>query len=345
MSAALSANRFVKEDSFNNFDTLRIFAALLVFFSHSFPLTYGSDAAEPLFRLTHGRSTIGHLGLILFFVVSGYLVTRSFLRSGSSVRFLLARGLRLLPGLAVALILTAGLLGAAVSTEPLPSYFASGKLWLFFGRNLSLLPRYDALPGVFTANPFPHAVAGSLWTLHYEAACYFGVLLLGVTRLLNKWAVGCLMVAAMIGAALAKGGSYAGLGAFFLGGGVILLFEVPLRGWVAGLSAGLFAGSLGLGGTAVVLPVTGAYVVLYLALSPAVRLPRLARWGDLSYGIYNLCLAGAAARDDAAGPASELVAYDRAVAAGRSWTGLAVVASGREAGADAEDCRARQGTA
>jgi peptidoglycan/LPS O-acetylase OafA/YrhL len=30
----------------------------------------------------------------------------------------------------------------------------------------------------------------------------------------------------------------------------------------------------------------GAYTVLYLSTSPKVRLPNLARWGDLSYGTY-----------------------------------------------------------
>ena len=40
------------------------------------------------------------------------------------------------------------------------------------------------------------------------------------------------------------------------------------------------------GGFGLAFATFGAYLVLYLALAPSMRLPNLARWGNLSYGIY-----------------------------------------------------------
>lgn len=39
----------------NNFDFLRFFLSVLVIFSHSYPLLYGTKAWEPLYRATRGQ--------------------------------------------------------------------------------------------------------------------------------------------------------------------------------------------------------------------------------------------------------------------------------------------------
>ena len=62
----------------NRFDTLRLLAALLVLWSHCFPLA-GRAQDEPLARLT-GIDTLGGLGVAIFFVLSGYLITLSWER-------------------------------------------------------------------------------------------------------------------------------------------------------------------------------------------------------------------------------------------------------------------------
>ena len=53
----------------NNFDLLRLFAALLVLFAHSFDLTHGF---EPVVH-----ASWGDVGVIIFFSISGFLVSRS----------------------------------------------------------------------------------------------------------------------------------------------------------------------------------------------------------------------------------------------------------------------------
>src|SRR3954453_13126863 len=114
----------------NNFDTMRRVAALCVVISHSFPLSYGAAAAQPLFLLSHGQTDLGTLSVYVFFVLSGFLITGSFERQPPH-QFVLARGLRLLPGLAAVLFILTFLVGPILTTIPLGEYFCSGKTYYF----------------------------------------------------------------------------------------------------------------------------------------------------------------------------------------------------------------------
>jgi peptidoglycan/LPS O-acetylase OafA/YrhL len=61
----------------NNFDSIRMALAVLVIFSHSYPLGTGSEIREPLVLLTHKQVTAGHMAVDLFFIISGFLITAS----------------------------------------------------------------------------------------------------------------------------------------------------------------------------------------------------------------------------------------------------------------------------
>ncbi|HYI81791.1 MAG TPA: hypothetical protein VEX11_01120, partial [Acetobacteraceae bacterium] len=76
----------------------------------------------------------------------------------------------------------------------------------------------------------------------------------------------------------------------FLGGAVLYLWRdrVPLDGRVALVCAAVVTASMPVGGFRPAFAAFGAYLVVYLAVAPAVRLPNLARRGDLSYGIFIL---------------------------------------------------------
>jgi peptidoglycan/LPS O-acetylase OafA/YrhL len=105
----------------------------------------------------------------MFFCLSGFLVC------GSAQRlrlhdFLLNRAARILPALAVASVLAALIIGPLVTTQSLQAYF-TGKDFSHYFLNMVGFIHYE-LPGVFTANPFPAAVNGSLWTRAFEIACY-----------------------------------------------------------------------------------------------------------------------------------------------------------------------------
>lgn len=62
-----------------NMDAIRLFAAILVVFSHCYPLL--GRGQDPIVRMI-GVSG-GELAVSIFFVLSGYLITGSYLRSRS----------------------------------------------------------------------------------------------------------------------------------------------------------------------------------------------------------------------------------------------------------------------
>jgi peptidoglycan/LPS O-acetylase OafA/YrhL len=147
----------------NAFDALRLFAALLVIFGHAFRLT-----GEP--GLAFAGNGIATTGVKIFFVVSGYLVAQSWLRDPHFGRFMRRRLLRIVPGLAAVVVLTAFALGPAISNLPVSAYFADQRSWAYLA-NLVFYPA-DELPGVFGANIAPNEVNGSLWSLPPEMSMY-----------------------------------------------------------------------------------------------------------------------------------------------------------------------------
>jgi len=164
----------------NAFDALRLAAALIVILGHAFRLT---GDVGPVFAGT----TIATLGVKIFFVVSGYLVAQSWLRDPHPGRFLRRRLLRIVPALVAVVVLTAFVLGPAVTNLPILGYLADQRAWLYLA-NLAFYPA-DELPGVFAANVAPHEVNGSLWSLPPELSMY-------------------LLLPVLAGVSLALGGAY-----------------------------------------------------------------------------------------------------------------------------------------
>jgi len=94
----------------NNFDALRFLAALGVVLSHAYPVTQGSNDREFLMVLSGGQTSLGEVCVMVFFVISGFLITQSFVRSDSAIGYMTNRVLRIVPGLAVmALLVSFGL--------------------------------------------------------------------------------------------------------------------------------------------------------------------------------------------------------------------------------------------
>lgn len=282
----------------SNLDTIRASAALAVLVSHSFQAAYGSDAAQPLEFLSHGQTVLGTVAVLVFFVISGYLVTQSFQRTPDPVRFLRARALRIFPGLYMALLLAALVLGPAMTSLTLNRYFSNPSTALYVPSNMTLLLTRYTLPGVFGDNPGGNAVNSPIWTLRYEFFMYGVVLALGIAGLLNRVAVAVVWLAIVALYLWPVGGDpnffwplndkYVLFGIPFLSGALFYLWRdrVPFHRGLALFSLGVVAASLLLGGFNLAFATFGAYLVLFLAFSPHVRMPNLARKGDLSYGIY-----------------------------------------------------------
>lgn len=158
-------------DDSNNFLLLRLLAASLVIYGHSFALAadcgWCRDVVTSVFHYRYS----GDLGLHIFFVISGFLVTASFDSRQNVTEFLKARALRIFPGLVVCIALLV-FLGAFLTVLDSASYWSAGETRKFFWTNSSLLGYRDKLPGVFETNKFGLAVNGSLWTLWIEARLY-----------------------------------------------------------------------------------------------------------------------------------------------------------------------------
>lgn len=167
----------------NNFNLIRMIAASAVLVSHAYPISLGPETQEPLKALT--GHTLGALSVFAFFVISGFLITASFERSRTLKRFMMARILRLYPGLIVSLVLVMAIMGPLVTTLSPQAYFTDPDSYSFLIRNLLLIRPQYTLPGVFQENPYS-TVEGSIWTLFYEVACYGGVLIVGVLGLLRR---------------------------------------------------------------------------------------------------------------------------------------------------------------
>ena len=172
----------------NNLNLIRLLAATAVLVSHAWPITGGIGTPEPLLGAT-GR-TLGTHAVLVFFALSGFLISASYHRTPDPHHFLARRARRILPGLLVALLLTAFVLGPMTSSLPTLAYLGHREVWVFLGWNGAMLGLAPQLPGVFQDNPLP-AVAGSIWTLHYEVLCYLAVLGLGMVRILTNraWAI------------------------------------------------------------------------------------------------------------------------------------------------------------
>jgi peptidoglycan/LPS O-acetylase OafA/YrhL len=160
----------------NNFNLIRIIAAAAVLISHSYPLALGHDAVEPLSDLI-GLS-LGEVAVITFFCVSGFFISLSRDRAGSTINFFTARFLRIYPGLTFVLLVSVFLIGPLFTTLSTSEYFRSGETYGYLTHNLMLFNMKYQLPGMFEMNPWP-GINGSLWTLFFEVAFYILVGALG----------------------------------------------------------------------------------------------------------------------------------------------------------------------
>lgn len=170
MNPALNVNRV------NNFNLMRIIAAVCVLISHSFVITTGNPEMEPL-KSQLGLS-LGALSVDFFFVCSGFLVCGSYLHRRSILVFAKARALRIFPALFTMLLLTTLFVGVFVSTYDAGFFLNDSQTWWYLAKNTVLFFGVEyRLPGTFENTPYAYAVNGSLWTLPHEVRAYLAIAL------------------------------------------------------------------------------------------------------------------------------------------------------------------------
>lgn len=169
----------------NNFNLIRMLAAFGVMVSHAYPLALGTDTMEP-FEVFLKGDNLGRACVFAFFAISGFFITKSFYFKKSLGAYVKARVLRLFPALVVMVAIVAVLGGVFITVDPdywniAPKY----AVWVISFQAL-VFTGGPSLPGMFTENPLPNAVNGSLWTLRYEVLCYIAVGVAGLLGIFNR---------------------------------------------------------------------------------------------------------------------------------------------------------------
>ncbi|MCG7400075.1 MULTISPECIES: acyltransferase family protein [Caballeronia] len=286
-------NKNGREDS-NNFLLLRLIAASLVVYGHSFALAATTNGLRDFTTsILHYRYS-GDLGLHIFFVISGFLITFSFDRRHSVKDFVISRALRLFPALVVCMALLAFVLGPSLTTLSRGIYFESPETYGFVWRNASLYEYAERLPGVFADNHARNAVNGTLWSIWVEVRLYVLVLVFGALGALRSRWVANLCIAALVAIGLFAPtympfitGDPSNLRvAVFFAAGVFLYVNrdfIPLNR--QGLFALLLAAVLSYRQPAfeIACGAVIAYGVFMIAFAPKLNLGPIE---DYSYGIY-----------------------------------------------------------
>lgn len=233
-------------DRHNNFDGLRLIAAGMVLCSHQFALL---GLHEP--RVIGGH-TWGSIGVLIFFSISGYLVSASWARDPDLGRFLAKRFLRIVPGLVVAVLVTYAVIAAL------------------------------GLQG-FVANP-RHEFNGSLWTIPLEVYCYLALACLALVG--REFAAPLLLVALvvyLIGPPTFEIRSLSYFALYFGMGAVLHRYPRLLRLAPLSLALGAYYCTMDTRvGLAFIIPPLA--VLIGTRSWPVLR--EAGRYGDLSYGVY-----------------------------------------------------------
>lgn len=166
----------------NALNVWRLVLASGVILEHSWPLT-GRKLHPPVEQLLTQGWVDG------FFVISGFLITGSWVRNPRLREYFVARVLRIFPGLWVCLAVVAFVIapiavaiqgGSAVKLllSPAPiTYVLNNAVFNVYHAGIDGTPKHVPFPGVWD---------GVLWTLVFELICYVAVAVAGVAGLLNR---------------------------------------------------------------------------------------------------------------------------------------------------------------
>lgn len=284
----------------NNFDLLRMVAALCVLVSHAPYVLWGESWSTDPFYYLFGMS-MGSFGVHIFFVISGFLVTHSYLNRRNDLDFVLARVLRIMPALIAVVVLTT-LIGVLFSRLSAGEYFTHPTTWSYLNNVLLFRMSYH-LPEVFMDLPLAQEMNGSLWSLPFEVVCYGVLFIIGIIKLLNHkhLVMGAFLLLATtvplyeaqlaeLAIPLLQLNLHATLFllTFFLAGTVLYLFRERI-GYNRGVSVLLLLAYIAIVNTTAVnwfQFILFPYLVIAAAFQRAPRLARAGRFGDPSYGIY-----------------------------------------------------------
>lgn len=235
-----------------------------------------------------------------FFAVSGFLITRSWIRRPVVRDYAAARALRILPGLWVCVLITAFIFAPTsvlIQHGSVSALWASGAPVAYAVNNcLMNVVFYVGIDGTPRDVPWPHVWNGSLWTLVFEAGCYIAVGAIGVAGLLKyRWTIPVAFMLTLAATTVFGFPSFgmstipqmvARFAVMFAAGALIYQYQdrIPARWWLVGLCVGVVLLSGLLPNYRVLAAISLAYLVI--ASGALLKHPRLNLRNDLSYGVY-----------------------------------------------------------
>jgi peptidoglycan/LPS O-acetylase OafA/YrhL len=193
----------------NALNAFRLALAAEVILWHSFPVTGHSVSSKPILQLLFS------IGVDGFFALSGFLITASWLRDPHLRDYLVARALRIFPGLWACLVVTAFVfapLSLAIQGGSPTKLLLSSAPIEYVVKNSTLLSAL-ALDVAGTPQGVPeHGVwNASVWTLMWEVLCYLAVAGIGLVGLANRrWLSLVILALGVIGAILLPPLTYPG---------------------------------------------------------------------------------------------------------------------------------------
>jgi peptidoglycan/LPS O-acetylase OafA/YrhL len=279
----------------NALNVFRLALAAEVILWHSFPVTSHSVSSKPVLQLLFSTGVDG------FFALSGFLITSSWLRNPQLRDYLLARALRILPGLYACLAVTAFVfapLSLVIQGGPATKLLLSSAPIEYVLKNSTLLSALQLDVGGTPRGIPEHGVwNASVWTLMWELLCYLIVAGIGLVGLASRrWVSPAFFALAVLGATLLPPLTYPGVwtdpqlavrfAIMFSAGAIIYQWQdvIPARWSLVALSVLIVLASSLLPDYRVVGALPLAYAVIVsgsLIHNKRVSLPT-----DLSYGTY-----------------------------------------------------------
>lgn len=277
----------------NALNVWRLILATGVILEHSWPLT-GRTLQPPFDQL------ISQVWVDGFFVISGFLITASWVHNPRLREYVAARALRIFPGLWVCLLVVAFVIAPiAVSIQggPVATIWLSLAPLEYVLNNAVLNFLHVGIAGTPANVPWPGVWDGPLWTLAFELLCYAAVAAAGVAGLLKRrWPAPVVFALAVAVSAVV---SYpimkvetipqmvARFAVVFAAGAVLHQYRdvIPARWSLVALSAAIVvtAGVL-VPNYRVIAAIPLAYAVV--VSGALIHNPRLRLRTDLSYGVY-----------------------------------------------------------
>jgi len=172
----------IRDGHDNFFTPVRLLFALMVLVGHAFAVVRGGDHGEPHLFFHY---TASYLAVNLFFIASGFLVTKSMLYRGDLAEYGAARWLRIYPALIAHVLFVMLIIGPLVTNVPLVQFFTDPGLWMQPLKVLTFAETEMYMPGTFATNN-EQLGSASLWTLRYEVLAYIGTAIAFALGLLKR---------------------------------------------------------------------------------------------------------------------------------------------------------------